>query len=157
MEVIFRNIYNEIFNIENNNYEEQKISKEYVLNKQQSKVIYNISYLSLLVTILKASTQPFVSLQTFIIHITSLNYWKKPLISSNSRKIDITFTLIIGVFNIIYNILNYNRKYLLFQITGIICYPLSYYYYYQKKYWISTYLHCFLHLLSNIAMYYLFY
>ena len=156
---IYNNIYNEIYNINiENKKEENQINENYILNKEQSKVIYNISYLSLLVTILKGLTQPFVALQTFIIHLTSLNYWQNPLISSNYRKIDIGFTSLIGITNLTYTFLNKNnKKYLLFQIIGIICYLISYYYYYQKKFWISTYLHCSLHLFSNIAMYYLFY
>lgn len=156
-----KNIYNNIkinINKKHENNIIEGFNNEYVLTKEQSYFIYYTSYLLLFTSFIKFYSNPLISLQTFLIHLTSITYWRNAKHYIYTRYLDIlsVIGLIMGnLFYCIYN--NYNYFYILLQSIAVLMYPLSYYYYNKNYYWLSTYIHTLVHIISNIAIWFLIY
>lgn len=84
------------------------------------------------------------------VFLTSIHYWRKP--EPWSRKLDMTYV----VCSLLYQLYQAYRStyriqyYTLTLIAGSM-YPLAIYYSRQKRYWHSTYAHCALHVIANVA------
>ena len=129
------------------------LGKTYVLYPDQCKLIYNMSYLSLVASIYAIyKGQYLLACCSGGVFITSISYWENPLFDSPRRYIDIAY-LSIALFYQLYRA--YSSQYMVFYYTimmvAVSFYPLGYYYYNKGLYWESTYAQCMIHILSNIA------
>lgn len=136
-----------------------KYPSECILFPDQYRLIWKFSWLSLL-SIYYAYTHAYSknSYLLFIsstIFLTSLNYWRFPVINSMRRYMDI-FCVLFGItyqinYASIYLPLQYCRIYFTLLSISLSFYPLSRYCHSLNFLWFSTYLHCLLHLFGNIS------
>ena len=98
---------------------------------------------------------PFTS---FVVGITSINYWKYPVYHSWERYIDI-ICVQLSLYYQIYssNYLTTRKGYIFFHSLGILCFLISNYVHYcHNDYFIATILHIMLHIFGfggNILLY----
>lgn len=149
-------LINNIYDIYNNIYIKdikQNIS-EYVLSKEQSQFIYKISYLFIFTTVYQLLRKQYLlALQIFILHLTSIMYWRKPKWKSFTRKIDMGYISVMLIFSISYCI--YNKccyTYITLSIIACIFWLISNYFYNKHYYWRSTYCHSLVHIISNFSL-----
>ena len=81
---------------------------------------------------------------------TSMNYWRKP--EPWARKVDMTYVF----FSLTYQLYKayhaqYRIPYYMITLFAGSMYPLALYYSRKKQYWHSTYAHCGIHVLANVA------
>jgi len=117
----------------------------------QYNTIFRISFLSMGSSMYAVYHKQYIlSLCPAGVFLTSIHYWRKP--EPWRRKIDMTYVL----FSLLYQLYQAYRStyrihyYTLTLIAGSM-YPLAIYYSRQKRYWHSTYAHCALHVIANIA------
>lgn len=123
-----------------------------ILYPEQYNIIFNISFLSLGSSIYALYNEHYtLSLSTYGVFLTSINYWRKPDYSWR-RYLDMIYVKSALMFQL-YKAYNseYMIEYYTLMFFAISFYPLSIYYYKKKLYWYSTYAHCALHIVSNIA------
>ena len=122
----------------------------HLLPKQYS-TIFRIYFLSLGSSMYAVYHRHYIlSLCPGGVFLTSIHYWSKP--EPWRRKLDMTYVF----FALLYQSYKAYRSqyrmyyYSLTLIAGSM-YPLALYYSRQKRYWRSTYAHCALHILANMA------
>jgi len=87
-----------------------------------------------------------------IIFITSINYWKKPVIKSFARKIDMTCVFIIVPYHYYLSFYTTNKIVSSGMMTiGILNYPLSIYFHNIQYIKTSALCHCLLHIFVSIG------
>ena len=92
------------------------------------------------------------SIGAIIIFITSINYWKKPVIKSLARKIDMTCVCIIVPYHYYLSFYTTNKLVSSGMITiGILNYPLSIYLQNIQYIKTSAICHCLLHLFVSVG------
>ncbi len=123
-----------------------------VLDHQYSNLIYNVCYL-LSITCLYGFYQQKYDLAAVLFcgFLTSINYWRNPTFGLR-RKIDMTAVPL----GLIYHALTaYKSQYYCVYYTlnsmCVLFYPASWYFYNKKYYWVSTYLHCMVHIFGNAS------
>lgn len=128
------------------------VMTDLVLTPQYSNLIYKVCYL-LFITCLYGFYQQKYDLAAILFcgFLTSVNYWRNPTFGLR-RKIDMTAVPI----GLIYHAIRaYNSQYYFAYYTinsiGVLFYPASWYFYKNKYYWYSTYLHCMVHIFGNIS------
>ena len=125
---------------------------ECILHPEQYKMIFNVSFLSLGTSIYAIYNGYYgLSICPGGVFLTSINYWKYP---DNSWRRDLDMTYV--KFALIYQLYKaygsqYMVQYYTIMFVAVSMYPLGNYYYNKKQFWLSTYLHCLLHIFSNIA------
>lgn len=123
-----------------------------ILQEDQYRTIYNTSFLSLGSSLYAVYTGCYqLSVCPLGVFITSINYWRKPDYSWR-RYLDMGVVKC-ALLCQIYKAYGSRNMYQYYGITtgAIGFYALGVYYYKQKMYWHSTYAHCTLHILANIA------
>ena len=125
---------------------------ECILYPDQYKIIYNISFLSLGSSIYAVYNGYYcLSICPGGVFLTSINYWIYPDYSWR-RYLDMTYVK----FAFIYQVYKaYGSQYMIYyyllMFIAISMYPLGIYYYKKNLFWHSTYAHCILHIIANIA------
>ena len=125
---------------------------ECILQPEQYNIIYNISFLTLGSFMYAVYNGCYdISLCPGVVFLTSINYWVYPDYSWR-RYLDIT-CVILALNYQVYKA--YNSEYMItyYLLTSVAAsmFPLGVYYYKKKLFWHSTYAHCALHIISNIA------
>jgi hypothetical protein len=123
-----------------------------ILYPNQYRVIFNVSFLSLGTCCYAIYNKQYViSLCPAGVFLTSINYWRKPDYSWR-RNLDMTYVKC-ALFFQIYKA--YRSKYMIqyYSLMGLALsfYQFGVYYHAKKRFWRSTYAHCALHIISNIA------
>jgi hypothetical protein len=125
---------------------------DYPLQKEQTTIIYNISFLSLGSSIYAIyNGYYYMSIYPGGVFLTSINYWRNPDYSWR-RYLDICYVkyaLICQLYKA-YRA-QYGREYYTVTFLAICFYILGFYYHKKNLYWHSTYSHCMLHIIANIA------
>ena len=86
-----------------------------------------------------------------IVFLTSINYWRKPDYSWR-RYLDMTMVKSAIIYEgIRAYTAEYSNTYYILILAAIIWYYFGVYCYTKKSFWLSTYSHCMLHILGNIA------
>lgn len=125
---------------------------ECILYPEQYKIIYNISFLLLGTSIYGVYNGHYdLSICPGGVFLTSINYWVYPDYSWR-RYLDMT--CVIWALN--YHLYKaYSSQYMIsyysLMFAAVSMYPLGVYYHKKKQFWHSTYAHCALHIISNIA------
>jgi hypothetical protein len=123
-----------------------------ILYPEQYKLIYKISFLSLGSSMYAVYNGYYdLSICPGGVFLTSINYWIYPNYSWR-RYLDMTYV----IFAMNYQLYKaYGSQYMIpyysLMITAVSMYPLGIYYYKKKLFWYSTYAHCTLHIIANIA------
>ena len=97
-----------------------------------------------------------LAIYTGLVWLTSINYWRDPntswryYLDITTVRSGILYHLIRGV-----DSTNYTMFYIIF-ITGLVCYIPSRYYYNHKAFIISTIYHALLHIITGVALIYLY-
>jgi hypothetical protein len=123
-----------------------------ILNAQQCNIVFRISFLSL-ATSFYASYNGFYDLALCPggVFLTSINYWRKPDYSWR-RYLDMAYVKLAMSYQLYRAYKSqYMAQYYILMVFAICFYQLGIYYYKKNKYWESTYAHCSLHIISNIA------
>jgi hypothetical protein len=125
---------------------------EPLLAKKYSIYLYNSGHLFLLSFLYALHRKHYqLAIVPGSIFLTSIQYWKNPTYSFR-RDLDIVVVhTSIGY----QHYMAYNAKYanlhFVIYLTAAIFFPISIYYYNKKNYWLATFLHMTLHILSNSA------
>jgi hypothetical protein len=136
---------------------QKNISRETTsyLKPSQYNIIWNVSWLSLSSS-LYAMYKGHYNL-AFVpggVFLTSINYWKKPALSSWERTLDVgyvKFALLYQLYKVyVYNAENAKEYYFFTGIAGLF-YQIGMYYYRKKKYWKHIIFHSGLHIFANVA------
>jgi hypothetical protein len=123
-----------------------------ILEPEQYNLIFRVSFLSLGSSVYAIHNGYYdLALCPGGVFLTSITYWVKPDYSWR-RYLDMLYVK----FALSYQLYKaYNSQYMVYYYTLIAItvafYPLGVYYYKKKLYWKSTYSHCMLHLIANIA------
>ena len=125
---------------------------ELVLPPQYSNLIYKVCYL-LPITFLYGFYQQKYDLAAILFcgFLTSINYWRNPTFGLR-RKIDMTAIPVGLIYHAIraYKSPHYFAYYAL-NLMCVLLYPTGCYFYNKKYYWVSTYLHCMVHIFGNAS------
>ena len=124
-----------------------------LLKKEQYTYLYYSSYLSLISTIYSIyRNYYFLTPVSLLVFLSSINFWRKPVITSWRRYIDIV-TVFSTLCYQLYHVHNaqYVILYYIFTSIAILAYLIGVYYYRIGKIWYSVYSHMSLHLIANIA------
>lgn len=114
--------------------------------------IFRVSFLSIGSSIYAVHHKQYMlSLCPAGVFLTSINYWRKPE-PSWRRNVDMSYVL----FSLFYQMYKaygstYGIQYYTLTLIAGSMYPLATYYSRQKLYWHSTYAHCALHIIANVA------
>ena len=124
-----------------------------ILYPDQYNLIYKMTYMTLFTMLYGLyNTHNILSIFLFLAFLSSSNYWRYPIYCWR-RTIDIYCVNSVLIYHLICAInAQYAKQYYIIVITGSLCYPLSWYFYNKKYYWISTYFHCMLHIMTNISL-----
>jgi len=125
---------------------------KYVLYPEQYKIIYNVSFLSLASSMYAVyNGYYYLAMCPGGVFLTSINYWRHPDYSWR-RYLDMTYVKLALIYQL-YKACGsqYMVYYYSIMLIALSTYPLGIYYYNKNMYWHSTYLHCSLHIISNIA------
>ena len=125
---------------------------ECILYPEQYNIIYNISFLSLGTSIYAVYNGYYcLSICPGGVFLTSINYWIYPDYSWR-RYLDMTYVSLALMYQL-YKA--YSSEYMIPYYSLVFAaasmYPLGIYYYKKNKFWCSTYAHCTLHIIANIA------
>jgi len=122
------------------------------LSPSQSNTIYNTSFLSLGSSIYAIYNGYYtISLCPAGVFLTSINYWRNP-VNSWRRKLDMVNVFLTLSYQLyIANRAEYRVPFYTTTLIAGSMYPLALYYSNKKLYWHSTYAHCALHVIANIA------
>lgn len=121
------------------------------LEPSQSNTLFQTSFLSLGSAVYAIYRQYYgLALCPAGVFLTSVHYWRNP--RPWSRKIDMTYVL----FALLYQVYRaypsqYRIPYYILTLVSGSLYPLALYYSRQKQYWHSTYAHCGIHVMANVA------
>jgi hypothetical protein len=123
-----------------------------ILYPEQYKIIYRISFLSLGTSMYALYNKHYyLSICPGGVFLTSINYWIYPDYSWR-RYLDMTYVKLALMYQL-YKAYGsqYMVHYYLIMIVAFSMYPLGIHFYKKNLYWHSTYAHCTLHIISNIA------
>jgi len=125
---------------------------ECILYPEQYKLIYNISFLSLGSSMYAVYNGYYdLSVCPGGVFLTSINYWIYPD-DSWRRYLDMIYVSLALNYQL-YKA--YDSQYMIpyysIMFAATSMYPLGIYYYKKRLFWHSTYAHCALHIISNIA------
>lgn len=124
-----------------------------ILKKEHSKLIYRVSFLSLVTSSYGFYQGHVVAVFPACVFLTSVNYWREPKLHSWQRKLDI---VVVNVSVLSNYYLMYDAEYAkicyCISILGLACYPIEKYFYYRNQHLITTYLHILLHILLNTSL-----
>lgn len=83
--------------------------------------------------------------------LTSINYWRRPDYSWR-RYMDISYVHLSLIYQIIraYH-MQYAKPYYVIVTIGVVCFPISIYFHITKNQWLSTVMHCMVHIFGNIS------
>ena len=129
-----------------------------ILTEEQYSNIYNTSFLSLGSSIYALHNRQFaLALCSGSVFLTSINYWRKPDYSWR-RYLDMGVVKSVLLYQLY---TAYGSPYMMqyYSLTGaaVGVYGLGVYYYKKNLHWHSTYAHCLLHIVANIANVILYY
>ena len=121
------------------------------LQPAQYKTIFKISFLCLGSSMYAVYNRHYLlSLCPTGVFLTSINYWRKP--EPWRRKLDMTYVLLALMYQVYRAYRSqYRLQYYTLTLIAGSMYPLAIYYSRQKLYWHSTYAHCALHMMANVA------
>lgn len=127
--------------------------EETILDIHQYKHIYRTSHLFLLTCLYGIFRGHYhTAIGPGAIFLTSLNHWRRPILCSYRRYLDIT---VVRIGTAYHNYLVYNAQYaIIYYIIvsiGILSYIISCHFYDKKDYWKCTYFHIILHLMANLG------
>jgi hypothetical protein len=125
---------------------------ECILYPEQYNFIYNVSFITLGSAIYAIYNGHYdFAICSACVFLTSINYWRKPLYDWR-RSLDMACVHLMLSYQVYRGYRSqYMVPYYTLTIIAIGFYPLGIYYYKKKRYWISTYSHCMLHIIANIA------
>lgn len=125
---------------------------ELILYPEQYTIIWRVSWLSAVSSAYALyKGQYSLAAQRAIILLNSINYWRYPDYSWR-RYIDIICIYPILAYHINYGLTSkYRTQYFIINTIGLACFPIGVYYYEMNDWWKSTYYHCALHIITNIA------
>ena len=123
-----------------------------ILYPEQYNLIWRISFLSLFSSIYALRNKQYdLMLVPGGIFITSITYWYKPDYSWR-RTLDMTYVKLALCYQIIRGYKSvYFNLYCIVLSCSLFSYMLGIYFYKKRQLWKSTYSHCMLHILANIA------
>jgi len=123
-----------------------------ILEPNQYKLIYRVSFLSFGSAVYAAYNGYYIlSLCPGGVFLTSINYWRKPDYSWR-RYVDMTYVNLALMYQIYVAYWSHCMiQYYSLVTLAISMYILGVYFYKRKLYWYSTYAHCGLHIIANIA------
>jgi hypothetical protein len=124
----------------------------FILYPDQSYYIWKVSWLSL-ISCAYAIYQGYTDLSLVPggVLITSLNYWRNPDYSWK-RTLDMNYVRFALSYQIIRSYeAEYAVPHLICMILAVSCFPLSWKYYNNNRWWDSVYIHCLVHILGNIG------
>ena len=125
---------------------------ECILYPEQYKTIYNTSFLLIGTTVYAIYNGYYdLSLCPGGVFLTSINYWSYPDYSWR-RYLDMTYVRLTLIYQL-YRAFQSQYMVYYYSLTFIAAnmYPLGIYYYKKKLLWHSTYAHCLLNIIANIA------
>lgn len=123
-----------------------------ILEPDQCKFLWTTSWITLGSSMYALKNKHYdLTLATGAIFLTSINYWRLPR-HCWRRNLDIA-TVHTTLFYQGFRALGAQNSaaYFVLFFSGAACYPISNYYYSKKKYWLSTYFHGGIHILTNIG------
>jgi hypothetical protein len=125
---------------------------ECILYPEQYILIYNLSFLTLGSSFYAVyNGYYYLAICPGGIFLTSVNYWRKPNYSWR-RYLDMSYVHLALMYQLYKAYRSqYMLQYYTITLIGVGFYILGIYYYKKKLYWHSTYAHCALHIISNIA------
>jgi hypothetical protein len=129
-----------------------------ILTEEQYSNIYNVSFLSLGSSIYALHNRHFaLALCPGSVFLTSINYWRKPDYSWR-RYLDMCVVKCALSYQL-YAAYGSSHMLQYYALTGAAVgfYGLGIYYYKKNLHWHSTYSHCLLHVVANIANVILYY
>jgi hypothetical protein len=125
---------------------------ECILYPPQYNLIYNVSFLTAGSCIYALyNGHYYMSICPGTVFITSINYWSYPDYSWR-RYLDMVCVKLALSYQIYKAYRSpYMLHYYILVFMAACMYPLGIYYFRKKQYWHSTYAHCLLHIIANIA------
>lgn len=137
--------------------------QSYILEPEYASCIYRISFISFLSSIYALQCECYdLAAVPGGVFLTSINYWREPVYGWR-RNLDMSYVACALIYQ------NYRAYHLLSSPSssssslpalltyytlmgiGMVCYSLSVHLYKKKDIWSSTYVHCLVHVLANIA------
>jgi hypothetical protein len=136
--------------MENNEF--TYLKEERILLQEHANFLWSTSWASLASSVCALYNKYYIfTCFDFSVFLSSLNYWRRPAYGLR-RNIDITLvytSLLYQSYRALQS--QYARKHFSVLFIGMMCYPISYYYYNKKKYWLSTYFHSGIHIFGNLS------
>ena len=140
------------------------LEKDCIMKREYYSCIYRISFLSFLSSIYAIYCDCYdLAVVPGGVFLTSVNYWRRPTYGWR-RNLDMGYVTCAVMYQNYrayhaYNAYYYTMKmghyfvllYYGLVVFGIGCYPVSVYLYKKKDLWRSTYVHCLLHVVANVA------
>jgi len=137
------------------------LEKDCIMERKYYSCIYRVSFLSFLSSIYAIYCECYdLAPVPGGVFLTSVNYWRRPTYGWR-RNLDMGYVTCAVMYQNYraYHTYYYTMKmghyfvllYCGLVLLGIGCYPVSVYLYKKKDLWGSTYVHCLLHVVANIA------
>jgi len=129
-----------------------------ILKPEYASCIYRISFISFLSSIYAIQCECYdLAAVPGGVFLTSINYWRNPVYGWR-RNLDMSYVACALIYQNYraYHLLSSSQSQALlayYTLMGIciVCYNLSVHLYKKKDIWSSTYVHCLVHVLANIA------
>jgi hypothetical protein len=140
------------------------LEKDCIMKRKYYSCIYRVSFLSFLSSIYAIYCDCYdLAIVPGGVFLTSVNYWRRPTYGWR-RNLDMGYVASALIYqnyhayhayHAYYYMMNLDQSfallYLALMLFSIGCYPVSVYLYKKKDIWGSTYVHCLLHVVANIA------
>jgi hypothetical protein len=132
-----------------------------IMKRKYYSCIFRVSFLSFLASIYALHCECYeLAAVPGGVFLTSVNYWRRPIYGWR-RNLDMGYVAAAltyqnyRAYHAYYYTMNLEHSFALLyyalMLFGIGCYPASIYLYKKKDLWRSTYVHCLLHIVGNIA------
>ena len=119
--------------------------------KHQAEMLFTTSFLSGYSSLVAYQHNLYdLSISSGCVFLTSVLYWRHPQ-KNWIRTLDIATSLVAIVHHLIRSYPCQPNPYPLHVLGCVLLYPLSWYFYFQKKYWLSIYCHALMHLYGNLS------
>ena len=140
---------------------ETNLENDCIMKREYYSYIYRVSFLSFLSSIYAIYCDCYdLAVVPGGVFLTSVNYWRRPTYGWR-RNLDMGYVASALIYqnyhayHAYYYMMNLDQSfallYLALMLFGIGCYPASIYLHKKKDIWGSTYVHCLLHVVANIA------
>ena len=140
---------------------EASLENDCIMKREYYSCIYRISFLSFLSSIYAIYCDCYdLAVVPGGVFLTSVNYWRRPTYGWR-RNLDMGYVASALIYqnyhayHSYYYMMNLDQSiallYLALMLFGIGCYPTSIYLHKKKDIWGSTYVHCLLHVVANVA------